>query len=123
MRLTAFEPVDSPLLLDLAVLYRALTFGADGDLDPAEADAMRAVLEAWVPGQDPARIDHVLREAALVDARRVALESALERVSRGLGASERARVLADLRRLAQADGRVTEGEESFLAHVEEVLGR
>ena len=35
----------TPLLLDLAVLYRALAYGADGDLDARETDAMRAALE------------------------------------------------------------------------------
>ena len=112
----------APLLLDLAVLYRALAFGADGDLDPREADAVRTALGAWVPGQDPAGIDHALREAALVDAGAVALAPVLERVGRRLRATDRARVLADLRRVAAADGRVTKGEEDLIGLVERVLG-
>ena len=112
----------APLLLDLAVLYRALAFGADGDLDPREADAVRAALRAWVPGQDPAGIDHALREAALVDAGAVALAPVLERVGRHLGRADRERVLADLRRVAAADGRITKGEEDLIGLVERVLG-
>ncbi|PAP75651.1 TerB family tellurite resistance protein [Rubrivirga marina] len=112
----------APLLLDLAVLYRALAFGADGDLDPAESDAMRTALEAWAPGEDPAGVDHALREAALVDARRTALEAVLDRVRNRLGASGRAQVLADLRRVARADGRVTQGEEDLIHLIERALG-
>lgn len=112
----------APLLLDLAVLYRALAFGADGDLAPAEADAVRAALAAWAPGEDPAGVDHALREAALVDARLVGLGDVLDRLGRQLDARGRARVLADLRRVAAADGRVTTGESDLLALVERVLG-
>lgn len=111
-----------PLLLDLAVLYRALAFGADGDLDPAEVDAIRAALEAWAPGEDPAGVDHALREAALVDARAAALGGVIERVATRLDGPGRARVLADLRRVAVADGRVTGGERDLLDHVERALG-
>ena len=112
----------APLLFDLAVLYRALAYGADGDLDPREVNAMRAALGAWVPGQDPAGIDHALREATLVDAGAVGLAPVLERVGRRLQGTDRARVLADLRRMAAADGRVTKGEEDLIGLVERVLG-
>jgi uncharacterized tellurite resistance protein B-like protein len=111
-----------PLLLDLAVLYRALAFGADGDLDPSEADAMREALEAWAPGEDPAGVDHALREAALVDARREAIEEVLGRVRRRLDPPGRAQVLADLRLVARADGRVTRGEEELIHLIERGLG-
>ena len=112
----------APLLLDLAVLYRALAFGADGDLDPAEVDAMRSALEAWAPGEDPAGVDHALREAALVDARRAALEDVIRRVGRALDGPGRARVLADLRTVAEADGRVTQGEKDLFRTIERSLG-
>ena len=107
-----------PLLFDLAVLYRALAFGADGDLDAREVDAMRAALEAWVPDQDPAGVDHALREAALVDVSVVGLGAVLERIGRQLDGLDRARVLADLRRVAAADGRVTPGEDDLIDFVE-----
>ena len=111
----------APLLLDLAVLYRTLAFGADGDLAPSEADAMRKALEAWAPGEDPAGVDHALREAALVDTRLVGIGDTLDRLGRQLDARGRTRVLADLRRVAAADGRVTPGEDDLLVLVERVL--
>ena len=107
----------APLLLDLAVLYRALAFGADGDLDPSEVDAMRAALEAWAPGEDPAGVDHALREAALVDARSE-FGGTLARLREKLDGPGRDRVLSDLRQVARADGRVTEGEGELMDLVE-----
>ena len=122
-RLVPHYPVSmAPHLLDLAVLYRALAFGADGDLDPTEVDAMRTVLVAWAHGGDPAAVDHALREAALVDVSVVGLGAVLERVGRRLGGPDRERVLADLRRVAAADGRVTRGEDDLIGLVERVLG-
>ena len=112
----------APLLLDLAVLYRALAFGADGDLDTAEVEAMRTALDAWAPGEDPASVEHALRAAALVDPRRPSIERVLIRVGQSLDADGRAQVLSDLHQVAQADGRVTRGEEDLILLVERVLG-
>ena len=115
--------MNAPLLFDLAVLYRALSFGADADLDPAEERATRAALRRWAPDEDPARVDHVMREAALADVGALALGAVVERVAADLPREDRPRVLADLRALAEADGRVTGGEREVLALVEAALGR
>lgn len=112
----------SPLILDLALLYRVLAAGADGDLDPTELDAMRAALLAWAPGEDPSRVDHVLREVALFDVGTLGFGEILERIAAQLDSPARSRVLADLRRIAKADGRVTQGEEGMLSLVERALG-
>ena len=112
----------APLLFDLAVLYRALAFGVDGDLDVREVDAVRAALESWVPDQDPAGVDHAIREAALVDVGVVGLGAVLERIGRRLDGPARARVLADLHRVAAADGRVTQEEDHMIDFVERALG-
>ena len=112
----------TPLLLDLAVLYRALAYGADGDLDARETDAMRAALEAWVPDQDPAGVSHALREAQLSDPGVVGLGVVLERIAGRLDAQGRARVVSDLRRVAEADGRVTGNERDLVGLVERALG-
>ena len=111
----------APHLLDLAVLYRALAFGADGDLDPAEVDAMRTALVAWAPGGDPAGVDHALREAALVNVSVVGLGAVLERVGRRLDGPDRARVITDLQRVAAADGRVTRGEDDLIGFISRAL--
>ena len=112
----------TPLLLDLAILYRALAYGADGDLDARETDAMRAALEMWVPGQDPASVDHALREAQLSDPSVVGLGVLLERIAGRLDTQGRARVVSDLRQVAEADGRVTGNERDLVGLVERALG-
>ena len=104
------------------MLYRALAFGVDGDLDAAEVEAMRAALAAWAPGGDPAGVDHALREAALVEPGLAGLAAVLERVGSRLDRAGRERVLADLRAVAAADGRVTPGEGDLIGLVERVLG-
>ena len=108
----------APLLFDLAVLYRAFSFGADADLDPSETRAVRDALLAWAPGEDPARVDHAMREAELANVGSHALDAVIERVAFGSTQQERERVLADLRTIAEADGRVTGGERGMLARVE-----
>ena len=112
----------TPLLLDLAILYRALAYGADGDLDARETDAMRAALEAWVPGQDPAGVGHALREAQLSAPGVVGIGALLERIAVRLDAQGRARVVSDLRQVAEADGRVTGNERDLVDLVERALG-
>lgn len=111
----------TPLLHDLALLYLALTLGADGELAHEERAAMRDQLRAWTPGADPALCDHAIREAVLsygngVDAER------LDALVRGLGsrldAEGRARVLADLRTLAASDAVVTATEVGFIERIE-----
>lgn len=112
----------TPLLHDLALLYLALTLGADGDLDQAEQTAMREQLRAWAPGTDPALCDHALREARLsygngVDAAQ--LEELLDRLREALDADGRARVLADLSELARADAVLHKGETALIGRVAE----
>ena len=108
------------LLHDLALLYLALAHGADGELDHAEQASMRDQLRAWAPGADPALCDHALREAGLsygngVDAQR--LQDLLDRLHAALDADGRARVLADLTELAQADNVVAPGESALIDRV------
>ena len=110
-----------PLLLDLALVYHALAASGDGHLDASEARAMRAALADWVPGADPAGVEHALREASLGNVQVAGLMAALGRLARRLDAPERQRVLADLRTVAAADGAVTRGEVNLIALAEGAL--
>lgn len=108
------------LLHDLALLYLALAHGADGKLDASEQASMRDQLRAWAPGTDPALCDHALREAGLsygngVSAQR--LDDLLQRLHTALDADGRARVLADLVELSEADDRVESGETALIEKV------
>lgn len=112
----------TPLLHDLALLYLALTLGSDGRLDHAEQAAMREQLRAWAPGADPALCDHVLREATLSYGNGVGagrFEALLGRLRNALDADGRARVLADLHALAEADAVVRTGEVALIERVAE----
>lgn len=111
----------APLLHDLALLYLALTLGADGTLDREERAAMREQLRAWAPGTDPSRFDHILREAALSYENGLGeqrLGALLSRLHDALDEAGRAQVLADLRRLAVADAAVHRAEVALIERVE-----
>ena len=108
------------LLHDLALLYLALAHGADGELDVAEQASMRDQLRAWAPGTDPALCDHALREAGLSYGNGVGekrFEELLQRLNAALDADGRARVLADLVELSEADNRVEPGETALIDKV------
>lgn len=111
----------TPLLHDLALLYLALTLGADGQLDHEEQAAMRDQLRAWAPGADPALCDHALREASLSYGNGIGterLDALLKDLQSTLDAQGRARVLADLRALAASDAVVQAPEVAFIDRVE-----
>lgn len=112
-------------LHDLAVLYLALAHGADHDLDPAELVAVADQLRAWAPGEDPARVEHVLREARLTYANGIG-EERLEELIASLGdvldTPARGRVIEDLRAIARADAHVSRGEERLIEHVAAAWG-
>jgi uncharacterized tellurite resistance protein B-like protein len=111
----------APLLHDLALLALTLAHGADGALDRVELAAIWHQLEAWVPGENPALVENVLREATLSYANgldEARLTALLGRLRDALAPDERARVLADLRILAAADARVEAAEVALIERVE-----
>ncbi|HLT47399.1 MAG TPA: TerB family tellurite resistance protein [Rubricoccaceae bacterium] len=111
----------APLLHDLALLALTLAHGADGSLDRAELAAIWAQLVAWVPGENPALVENVLREATLSYANGLndaQFDALLGRLRDALNEPERARVLADLRALAAADADVHPSEVALVERVE-----
>jgi len=111
----------TPLLYDLSLLYLALAYGADAHLDEVELNAMREQLEAWAPGLDPARLDHILNEAMLgyvngLDEEH--FDELLDRLRDVLSPNARRRVIEDLRRLAHADERLESAEIALIERVE-----
>jgi uncharacterized tellurite resistance protein B-like protein len=97
-----------------------MAHGADGTLDRAERAVIWRQLEAWVPGENPALVENVLREAALsyangLDGERLA--ALLGRLREALDPADRTRVLADLRTLAAADAEVHASEVALVERV------
>lgn len=110
------------LLRHLALLYLGLAQGTDDDLDASETQAIASRLRRWLPGKDPALIDHVLRDVSMAQKEEVDMShvrEAVEALGRHLDAEARATILQDLADVARADGVVLRAEEGFIRRVAE----
>lgn len=108
------------LLRHLTLLYLGLAQGADDDLDEAETRAMKARLRRWVPGKDPALIDHVIRDVSMAQREEVDVErvrEAADLLGEHLSREARETILRDLAEIARADGVVLREEKDFIRHV------
>ena len=100
-----------------------LAHGADGSIDPAEAQAIGVMLREHQPNKDPALIDHIIREATLTYSQDMegAVGRAVDALKK-LPESQRIALLKDLTRLAQADQRIEKGEQVFVHDIAEQWG-
>jgi hypothetical protein len=104
-------------LHDLALIYLALTHGADSDLDPTEMEAMSIKLQDWEPGMGLKRIKTVMNEVLLVymsPHRDDMIDTAVVSVYESMPKPTRIAVLNDLADIASADGIIVGGEISFI---------
>lgn len=104
-------------LHDLALIYLALTHGADAELDASEMDAMAVKLRAWNETFDLDRIKRVMQEVMLVymsGSSEQMLEAAIASVGETLSKPRRIAVLNDLADIASADGMIVMGEVNFI---------
>jgi uncharacterized tellurite resistance protein B-like protein len=110
------------LLHRLVLLYFALAYGTDRDLHPMERQAIVLLVRRWRP-------EATLDEAeAVVDAAFAAVRSApsespealAEALAPALTPRMRRRVLADLGRVAKADGWLSLREASLIARVRQL---
>lgn len=111
------EPLTWSPLHDLALIYLALTHGADADLDPSELDAMSVKLNDWQPGTGMKRIQKVMNEVLLVymsPQRDDMIDTAVVSVYESMPKPTRIAVLNDLADIASADGVIVGGEISFI---------
>lgn len=102
---------------DLALIYLALTHGADAELDSAEVDAMSSKLQAWGHDVDRDRVRKVMHEvmlAYMAESGDQMLETAIASVGETLNKPRRIAVLNDLADIASADGMVVMGEVNFI---------
>ena len=126
-------PLAMPSLLPLApgqahtllLLYLSLAFAADSELDPGERDEVVRLFLRWVPTWTPAHADHAVDAA--VAALRAGLAPPPEELAAALRSSlsreRRRRVLADLGRLACADGHVLISEADVIRRVRRAWDR
>jgi hypothetical protein len=111
------EPTTWSPLHDLALIYLALTHGADADLDPSELEAMSIKLQDWQPGSGLKRIRQVMNEVLLVymsPQRDDMIDTAVVSVYESMPKPTRIAVLNDLADIASADGVIVGGEIGFI---------
>jgi hypothetical protein len=111
------EPTTWSAMHDLALIYLALTHGADADLDPSELEAMSVKLQDWQPGSGLKRIRQVMNEVLLVymsPQRDDMIDTAIVSVYESMPKPTRIAVLNDLADIASADGIIVGGEIGFI---------
>ena len=102
---------------DLALIYLALTHGADEELDSSEVDAMSRKLREWHDSFGIDRIKTIMREVMLVymgSSGEQMLEAAIAAVGEEMPKSTRIAILNDLADIASADGSIVMGEVDFI---------
>lgn len=102
---------------DLALIYLALTHGADEELDSSEVEAMSRKLQEWHDNFGIDRIKSIMREVMLVymgSSGEQMLEAAIASVADEMPKSMRIAILNDLADIASADGAIVMGEVDFI---------
>lgn len=102
---------------DLALIYLALTHGADEELDSTEVDAMSRKLSEWRENVQLDRIKSIMREVMLVymgSTGEQMLEAAIASVGESTPKPTRIAILNDLADIASADGTIVMGEVDFI---------
>lgn len=102
---------------DLALIYLALTHGADEELDASEVDAMSRKLQEWHDNFGIDRIKSIMREVMLVymgSSGEQMLEASIATVADEMPKSMRIAILNDLADIASADGAIVMGEVDFI---------
>ena len=105
------------LLRSLVQLYVAVAYRPDRVIDVDEADAIVAMLHAWLPPSEHASVEDELEAAIRLERRSEAMsvEGLVCGLRQGLDEAERALVFADLDRIALADGERSEPEAALIA--------
>lgn len=102
---------------DLALIYLALTHGADEELDSSEVDAMARKLSEWRTNFNLDQIKTIMREVMLVymgSSGDQMLEAAIASVAESTPKPTRIAILNDLADIASADGTIVMGEVDFI---------
>lgn len=101
---------------DLAIVYIALAYGTDHQLDNEELDALTRALQDWKP-EIGSSVREVILEAAAVFLEGDAtseVQSAIRRIGADLNPSERRDTLRNVVRIAEADGVLLEREQGLI---------
>lgn len=102
---------------DLALIYLALTHGADDELDASEIDAMSKKLSEWNTHSSREAVKKIMREVMLVyvgSSGDQMLEASIASVADEMSKPSRIAILNDLADIATADGTIVMGEVDFI---------
>ncbi len=102
---------------DLALIYLALTHGADAELDPSEVTVMSQKLGDWVPPSSKNKISDILNQVMLVylgESRTQMLDTSVASLREAMPKGQRIAILNDLADMASADGTIVPGEVGFI---------
>jgi uncharacterized tellurite resistance protein B-like protein len=105
---------------DLALIYLALTHGADTELDANEVSMMQQKLRQWLPKTGTHQIKQVMNQVMLVylgGSRTQMLDTSVAALRETMPKGQRIAVLNDLADIASADGMIVPGEVGFIQHL------
>lgn len=100
---------------DLALVYIALAYGTDHDLDDDELEVLEEALQEWK--SEPLPVREVILEATaafLEGDARIEVRQAIQRLGSTLSPQERRETLRNLIRIAEADGVLLEREQGLI---------
>lgn len=108
---------------DLALVYVALAYGADNALSDAEVDTIIATLQDWEEGLSRSDVQEIVLEAMTVylqENSSVEVTRTMRTLRNLLSEDERKRALADVVRIAEADGVLLSSETSMITALAEI---
>ncbi len=105
---------------DLALIYLALTHGADAEINPNEMSVMAQKLRQWTPQSQSTKLNEVLQEVMLMyvgESRAQMLDTSVASLRGTISKGQRIAILNDLADIASADGMIVPGEVGFIQHL------
>lgn len=116
-------------LSSLAFLYLTFSHATDGSLSMEEMRTLAEKVKGWAPGAELSEIGQVIQGAVAdykkVDAaeRLTAARDKAASLASFADADARARIVADLEAIANADGEVSGGERTFIDDLKAQFGQ
>lgn len=108
------------LIHDLALLFAALAYGTDHELDDSEVSAITQALQAWSPETPRASIREIIVEVMSVlvkDEQHVSVSESIATLGRELSEAQLSDVLAQVNHIAEADGILLQREEHLISNL------
>jgi uncharacterized tellurite resistance protein B-like protein len=102
---------------DLALIYLTLAYETDKDLDEDETEAITVKISEWIPGAESEDVLGVVREVMetyVQGPKRRIFNEAVAAVSDTVPEHQHEALLADLRYVAEADGKIIDSERRMI---------